>query len=145
MLRTNATDMCVACWVDSPTDFDTIVVLNNFIGDAQFWGGAAKTHSNNRYLDAPEGYTMGGSESVTTKAAAITNYATQVYTPVADGPLDGTGTDPSAYLDTATWPDYNFNVDIAGNAINWAGSPEIGAYQFAAGGGPVHYLLLRKP
>jgi hypothetical protein len=130
ILRANATDMCVVCWADSPTDWTTIVVANNLIGDAQFWGNATKIHNNNRYLDAPEGYTMGGSESVTTYGAAIVNYGQQSYDPVDGGSLANAAADVTAYLDTANFPNYNFNVDLADRTINWPlGGVEIGAYQ----------------
>lgn len=127
------------------THWDSVVVMNNFLMDAQFWYENPTTHTHNRYLGAPQYYDLDATESLTTMAAAITNYDTQTYTPVAAGPLDGYGADVSSYLDTAAWPDYDFDVDIAGNPINWSSGVEIGAYQLGSPPPTRHWLLLRKP
>lgn len=53
-----------------------------------------------------------------------------VYSLVTGSPAINAGTDISTYLPVAAFPDFGFNVDLAGNPRIQGGTPDIGAYEY---------------
>ena len=91
-------------------------------------------HSYNLYTGlspsqtAPNGWTLAGTESTNTRAAAFTLASARDYTPKAGGPLLNVGTNLSSFYTTSL------------NGTTWADPWDIGAYEYQAGGSSTTYL-----
>ena len=119
----------------------TYIVKNNFLA-----GGGGGTRSHNIYTflawnqTSRSGWSLAEGESVCKVLSTLfVDPANHDYR-LADGsPAINAGTAVDAYLPKAIFPDFDFNLDIAGTARDAA--PDIGPYEYGSGGpvnrGPV--------